>query len=530
MSKKIAGYYRLSVEDDDVKEESNSITNQRLLVKGFVDKKIEFDECEFIEIYDDGYSGTNMERPGIMKLLELVKKGEIECIIVKDLSRFSRDYIELGTYLEQVFPFLGIRFISITDNYDSINYKGIASDTDVQFKGLIADFYSKDISHKIKDANVALLSQGKYIFSAVPFGYTKSIHNRHKLVIVSEEAAIVRRIFELVASGYKIRTVQRLLNDEEVLTPTEFKILRKKGALQEKKMLWSRITIRDMLKNEVYTGKLISNKSQTTHVGSSKSIKNPAESWNCFQDSHEAIVSQELFDKVQSILTKNKEETITGPEYDFPLKGKVYCKYCDRIVLNKKVGGKYISFVCRNRNAITNTKCFIGSISNTKLEKVILEVIKNKVKELVKWNEIQNEINSRRQEQVQNSKKLLLELEENIIRIKEQKRLLLEAYHQGSLSRMEFAAQKKALEKGINDSQTMVDKKIAEITKLEKESIHVIEGFDDLMAYANTNCLTKELVEAFIEKIYIDTDKAIEVIWKINNGELTQESDNLNIT
>ncbi len=530
MSKKIAGYYRLSVEDDDVKEESNSITNQRLLVKGFVDKKTEFDKYEFREFYDDGYSGTNMERPGITELLELVKKGEIECIIVKDLSRFSRDYIELGTYLEQVFPFLGVRFISITDNYDSINYKGIASDTDVQFKGLIADFYSKDISHKVKDANAALLSQGKYIFSAVPFGYTKSKHNRHKLVIESEEAAVVRRIFELVASGYKIRAVHRLLNEEEVLTPTEFKILRKKGALQEKKMLWSRSTIMNILKNEAYIGKLISNKSQTIHIGSSKTIKNSVEDWKCFPDSHEAIVSQELFVKVQDILANNKEKAITGPGFDFPLKGKIYCKHCDRIVLNKKASGKYISFVCRNRNAITNTKCFNGSVSNTKLEKVIQEVIKNKVEELVKWNEIQNEINSRRQEQMQNSKKLLLELEENIIKIKEQKRLLLEAYHQGSLSRMEFAAQKKALEKGINDSQTMVDKKITEISKLEKESIYVIEGFDDLMSYANTNCLTKELVEAFIEKIYIDTDKAIEVIWKINNGELTQGSDNLNIT
>ena len=149
--KLIIGYYRLSMEDDS-EGESNSIINQRKLVKDYISNILELASMPFQEFYDDGYSGSSMDRPAIKQVLELARENKVQCIVVKDFSRFARNYIEMGTYLEQIFPFLGVRFISISDRYDSKDYKGKSSDIEVQFKGLIADFYVKDQSVKVKSA------------------------------------------------------------------------------------------------------------------------------------------------------------------------------------------------------------------------------------------------------------------------------------------------------------------------------------------------------------------------------------------
>ena len=148
----LIGYYRLSMEDD-TDNESNSITNQRLLIKDYISAVPELAAMPYQEFYDDGYSGASMERPAMQQVLQLIRQNRVQCIVVKDFSRFSRNYIEMGTYLEQVFPFMGIRFISVSDHYDSLDYRGKSSDIEVQFKGLIADFYVKDQSVKVKAAD-----------------------------------------------------------------------------------------------------------------------------------------------------------------------------------------------------------------------------------------------------------------------------------------------------------------------------------------------------------------------------------------
>lgn len=196
----LIGYYRLSLEDGSAGE-SNSIINQRKLVKDYISHISELAELPFQEFYDDGYSGSSMERPGIQQVLELARNEQVQCIVVKDFSRFSRDYIEMGTYLEQIFPFLGIRFISVFDHYDSKDYKGKSSDIEVQFKGLIADFYVKDQSVKVKSAVSTKRSNGEYCCGSAPYGYRINPENKKELLIVEEEAEIIRRVFELTNSG-----------------------------------------------------------------------------------------------------------------------------------------------------------------------------------------------------------------------------------------------------------------------------------------------------------------------------------------
>lgn len=180
---KIALYIRLSVEDQMKKDESESIINQRCYINDFLDRNVEFKGFSKEEYVDDGYTGTNEKRPAFQRMLEEVKQGKINAIIVKDLSRFMRDYIALGDYLENIFPFLGIRFIAINDGYDSFKEKGNGTDLDIQFKGLLYDFYTKDISQKVKTVTTQLKNQGKFLAWSPPLGYMKDPNDKHKIII-----------------------------------------------------------------------------------------------------------------------------------------------------------------------------------------------------------------------------------------------------------------------------------------------------------------------------------------------------------
>lgn len=194
---RLALYLRLSLEDAGEKDESNSIGSQRKQIQEYIHHDSELCKYEVEEFCDDGCSGTSMERPGMQKLLEEVKAGRIQCIIVKDMSRFSRDYIEMGTYLNQIFPFMGVRFIALNDRYDNKEHPGSTIEIDTAFQTLLYDLYSKDISVKLKASFETKCANGEYVFGQVPFGYQKSTEVKNTVVVNEEEAQLVRRIFFL---------------------------------------------------------------------------------------------------------------------------------------------------------------------------------------------------------------------------------------------------------------------------------------------------------------------------------------------
>lgn len=215
-------YLRIS-SDDDLIGDSNSIKGQRELLTSYVKKHLQSDYADVIEIVDDGYSGTSFERPGVKRLLEMVRQGKVKCIIVKDFSRFGRNYIEVGDYLEQIFPFLGVRFVSVVDNYDSSDAACYAGDIGVAFKNLIHDYYAKDISRKIRSAMKVKMEHGYFISAYAIFGYTKSAGNRHKLSIDEQATSIVRYIYDLILSGKSTTQTAFLLNAEGLPTPNVYK-------------------------------------------------------------------------------------------------------------------------------------------------------------------------------------------------------------------------------------------------------------------------------------------------------------------
>lgn len=294
----IAIYLRLSKEDDKWKEESNSITMQRAFLRKYVEEN--FLDYEIVEFCDDGYTGTNFERPGMQEMLERIRNGEIKCVIVKDFSRFARDYIELGSYLEQIFPFLGVRFISINDGYDSARTQGGIADIDINFKNLLYDLYSKDLSGKVRSALSIRKEKGQYVSANSPFGYEKDPNDRHALLIAEDEAKVVRKIFSLALEGRTSLEIAKLFNETGVKTPIEFKIEKGKTSRTPKgdRFLWSGSTICKILRNEIYIGNIVQKKYTKDFVGG-KNHLNPRGDWLVFYGHHEPIIEKEVFNKVQ---------------------------------------------------------------------------------------------------------------------------------------------------------------------------------------------------------------------------------------
>lgn len=239
MKKCIGVYLRLSQEDVDkktnmAKDESNSIAAQRSLIKQYIEQNPYLSALSQVEFCDDGFSGTNFERPDFQSMIDMIREGDIQIVIVKDLSRFGRDYLEVGDYLEHIFPFLGVRMISINDHYDSEKFQGNTAGMDVAFRNLIYDYYSKDLSKKVKSAMRTKQRNGGYV-SACPYGYTVSQENKHRMIIDPVAAPVVRRIFTDIIAGKGTSQVARELNAEGIPTPQQHKgISRKKQTRRSK--------------------------------------------------------------------------------------------------------------------------------------------------------------------------------------------------------------------------------------------------------------------------------------------------------
>lgn len=332
--------------------ESNSIKMQRLLILNYV--REHFSNYELEEFVDDGFSGTNFNRPGITKLLDKARDGGIDCIIVKDFSRFARDYIELGSFLEQIFPFLGIRFISINDNYDSDAYKGRNPDLDIKFKNLIYDFYSKDISQKVCTPLAARKAEGQYLSANSPFGYQKDLQDRHMLIIKEDEAQIVRRIFDMAFQGRAINQIAKALNADGVRTPIEFKIEMGETSRIPKggRFRWNAHKIDSILRNSIYVGDVVYGKTERKHVGG-KNVLKPRSEWKIYRDHHEAIVSRELFDEIQLVRKKTSVSSDRIPQS--VLQGIAVCSKCKKSLTYRKKLDPY--FTCQDRYSTNDQDC-----------------------------------------------------------------------------------------------------------------------------------------------------------------------------
>lgn len=294
-----AEYSRLSRDDGD-KAESNSITSQKEIIRDYVRQHPEFVIVK--EYADDGYSGVNFERPGFKQMMEDIKAKKIDCVICKDLSRFARNYIDAGRYLEKIFPFMGVRFIAINDSYDSCGEKAQSDALIVPFKNLINDAYCRDISVKIRSQLDIKRKMGDFIGAFAPYGYRKDEANRNRLVVDEEAARTVELIFSLRIQGLCNSAIADRLNSMGILSPMEYKQAQglnySCGFRSNEQAQWSPMLVKRILSNEIYIGTLIQHKSGTPNHKIKKRVEYDRDEWIVIEESHEPIICRSDFETV----------------------------------------------------------------------------------------------------------------------------------------------------------------------------------------------------------------------------------------
>lgn len=374
----IAGlYFRLSQEDER-QGESLSIENQRMILRKYAEDNGFEIHGEYV---DDGVSGTTFERPEVQRLLDDAKTGIINTIIVKDLSRFGRNYIEVGQYLDYVFPAFGIRFIAIQDNVDTSNRDSSAMEM-MPIMNIFNEWHAANTSKKFRAVWKAKAKEGVFHGKKASYGYVKSTDAKGTLVIDEEVAPNVRRIFEMYASGLSPRRISEILNEEGVPCPGQYAFdkVGHKGKPGDRR-LWGQITIANMLKNMIYIGHMPQLRSTSVSYKNHKRYNKDQSEWEIVYNTHEPIIPQELWDKVREREKSVAQGRKTKTGYTHPLSGFLYCADCgckmklQSVAKQSRPNYKY-AFNCGDHMRFGKTICFSHHIPAKTLEKIILDDIR----------------------------------------------------------------------------------------------------------------------------------------------------------
>lgn len=509
---KILARYLRIFSDDETIGDSMSISGQRSLLEEFVNSHSELKDWKVIEFSDDGYSGTTFQRPGMTKLLEGVRRGEIQGIIVKDLSRFGRNYIEVGDYLEQIFPFLGIRFISVNDGFDSAKQDCSAGDISIAFKNLLHDYYSKDISNKLRAVWKLKKERGEYISPVAFFGYTKSKDNKHKLVVDEPAAVIVRRIFSLILEGNTTGQIARLLNTERVPSPGAYKLKNNRpcnGNKLSRENPWTGTTVYNIVRDLRYTGCMVNGKRAYDTIASKKFRLLPREQWIICENTHEGIVSKELFEKAQLCIKKSKRRT---QKHETPLlSGKVRCGICGYMM--QPSADKQQKYRCRRPQYAEAGSCSTEGIPRKHIEEVVLSSARILVNNLM-LRDKQERI-PRHADTFSTNMEQLRSLKKSIESIKRKKIILYEQYSDALIPKSKYLEQR-----DVCDSQLQELEKLSAVIEKQRQAEDALPEPPVLNLLRETDLnagLTRELVEALVDQILVYDETHIEVVWQFSD-------------
>lgn len=357
-------YIRLSRDDRDkmeltgsngsVKYESGSITNQRELIRNYIKKQ---PDMQLYDIYaDDGFSGSNFNRPGFQRMIADIEAGMVNCVIVKDLSRFGRDYIETGKYIQKIFPCLGVRFIALADHYDSLFTDNVENSVILPVKNFINDSYCRDISAKTRSGLEARQRKGELVSPFAVYGYAKDQENKNHLVIDEYAAINVRNIFKWKIEGMAISAVAEKLNSLGILSPKEYKksigIKFNGGFSGTGRSLWSGTAVKRILTNEVYLGHLVQGKSQKTSYKTRKVTAKPEKEWIRAENTHKAIITEDDFKIVQNLLKSDSRKS-PGMKEAGRFSGLLFCGDCGEQMVrrvNRYKGETKVFYICSSKN------------------------------------------------------------------------------------------------------------------------------------------------------------------------------------
>ncbi|MEE1257254.1 MAG: recombinase family protein [Lachnospiraceae bacterium] len=525
-SKKIyhaAMYLRLSREDGDLdggkKAESNSISSQKALIKQFLKDK---DDIILVsERVDDGYTGSNFERPQFQLMMEDIKRGVIDCVIVKDLSRFGREYIDSGNYLERIFPALGVRFIAITDNVDSINDQ--QNELMISFKNLLNDAYCRDISIKIRSNLEVKRKNGDVVSSFVSYGYMKDPENKYRMIIDEEAAIVVREIFKMKLNGYNNGGIVNVLNQRGIPSPAAYKW--SKGGkyyspfAKSKDTAWCPGTVKDILSNPVYIGTLTQGKYTTPNHKVKKMYKKPEDEWIVIEDNHEPIVSKREFALVQRIMGL---DTRTSPSEDtvYPLGGLILCGDCGASMVKKVIpvnGKEYHYYVCntnKHGNGCTNHR-----IPQKKLEDTVLTIVQTFVANIIDIDHMMKFLDTVPLQEIdikELEKKKALKIRE-LTKCKELRNSLYEDLKEGIISQEDYNELYEGYNKRTRNAEEMIRVYEREINNILDDKSDKFLWIKHFAKYQNISELTRIAAVELIDKIKIFDKNHIEVIFNFDD-------------
>lgn len=499
-------YLRLSREDGD-SSESNSISNQRQIIKSYAkenDIKLSY------EYVDDGYSGSNFDRPHFKNMINDLNKGKFNIIIVKDLSRFGRDYIESGKYLQKIFPEKGVRFISVNDNYDSENADMSDTHLILPIRNFINDSYCRDISMKVKSSKEVKRKNGEFIGAFAPFGYKKDDKDKHKLVIDKEVSHIIERIFNMKIEGYSSKAIADFLNSIGTITPSKHKENNGDNfntGFVVKNAKWDAKMINRIISNKVYIGVLEQGKTTKLNYKSKKEIDVSKEDWIVIQNAHEPIISKSIYLLANKMLLRDVKQSKDKPCI---LSGMLYCKDCGSPMVRRKVKAKdgyNIFYICSEYN---NTgDCSRHSIKEEYIIKATIHALNDY---LSKYNELLEKVsaidvskltlkvdfdslNAEKKKYERLRQSLYMDLEEELITTEE-----FEKFRNNYLIKI------REIEKQIITKQNIVEELKAKIN--DKSSL-----VSDIVPNIDSDNLNRLSLVSFIDRIEIGEDNAIHFIF-----------------
>lgn len=506
-------YIRLSREDEDAKDkDSQSVTTQKRMIDKFLS---EHSDIELFDYYiDDGFSGTTMDRPSFQRLKNDFENGAVNCIIVKDLSRFARNDDESGRYIYVIFPFYKIRFISINDRVDSVANPNSVNNLEIPFKNIMHSEYSRDLSKKVRSASNMRRKRGEFIGAFCSYGYKKDPNDLHRLIVDEEAAEIVKYIYRRYIETENFLQIAKELSAQNVLTPLAYKISHGHNLRLPNKQIsatvWKDGTIKRILTNETYLGHLTQGKRRTISYKNKKQIETDESEWIKVENTHEPIISTETFATVQTLLAKNKRVKVARCNNQNLFAQKLFCGSCGAAMsLTRSGTGVHVAYYHCNIAYLKNGACTPKRIRADKLEKAVLETLDYHLKLCANATRVLARINSAIKNSVVQHSTKSDKLQAELIELQNIKNELYGKYKEGRLTREEYFGKKtetgnkmQAIEQAISSASSGAPK------ALELGDLSIISEF---VKYRKFSKLTREILTAFVERVVVFSPTEIEI-------------------
>ena len=505
------GYVRLSKEDKEHTDNSQSVLSQKQMIEIFLQAHHDIELYDYF--VDDGYSGTDMERPEFQRMKQAFEDGIINCIIIKDLSRLARNDEESGKYIFIIFPFYNIRFISVNDHVDSYERPESVNNLEISFKNIMHSEYSRDLSKKVISASNIRRKCGEFVGAFCSYGYKKDPLDFHHLIIDEEPAEIVRYIFKRYLESQNIYAISQELSENGVMTPLEYK--KSKGEnlfIPGKKInvsFWKDSTVKRILTNEVYTGCLVQGKRRKISYKSKKIIETDEDEWIKVENTHDAIIPQSTFDEVQRLIDK-KYKRHASPSYHNVFAGKIFCGQCGSAmsVINssQKMVRRY--FVCKVAYKKSGL-CEAKRMRFEKVESIVLAVLNNYLRLCSDLIALKQKLLDKKTKEEEILRKKKAKRQSKQQKLKIEKTELYAKYKEGQLTLEAYLSEKERIESMIQSLDAATDNSDNDGAPERTQSRDSL--LSDFVSNMRFNKVTKELLDAFVERIEICATDRIEI-------------------